>query len=352
MDGTKDRSPLRYSLAMLITAVLVLSVYFAALRSATQEWASAALTLTVGGLAGGLLWGLFRPGADRAFWTGFELFGWGYLLLAMTPWFGGTLSPQLATTRLAGWLHARMPLASQQDVQVEWHGTWWAASVLERDGRRFRIKYNGFGPEWDEWVGANRVRLDNENHFLQVSHALAGLAWAIVGGILGTAAAGQRRPWVGWLLAGLAGVSACLALGAIVWGSPALAAVALNAALPAMFLAVLGALYLCGRPRVVCYSVALAAWAYWLLHFGPGQPLGLRLLTSTAVAQLQNWLEPPVVHVNGIAGYWASNSMTYLQQSGHCLLMWLIALGSGLLAARLRGYVGPTAPASTGATNE
>jgi len=43
-------------------------------------------------------------------------------------------------------------------VEVEWHGTWYPAVVLQRDGNRTFIKYDGYGDHWNEWVGPDRVR--------------------------------------------------------------------------------------------------------------------------------------------------------------------------------------------------
>ncbi len=49
-------------------------------------------------------------------------------------------------------------VAVGRSVEVSWGGQWWAAEVLEsRSGIR-RIHYTGWGAEWDEWVGPDRVR--------------------------------------------------------------------------------------------------------------------------------------------------------------------------------------------------
>ena len=55
---------------------------------------------------------------------------------------------------------ARGPRAGNGPERVEalWKGTWYRATVLERDGQRARVRYAGFGAEWDEWVGPDRLR--------------------------------------------------------------------------------------------------------------------------------------------------------------------------------------------------
>jgi hypothetical protein len=43
-------------------------------------------------------------------------------------------------------------------VEVEWHGTWWAAEVLQRAGNRSYIHYTGWDDSWNEWVTPERIR--------------------------------------------------------------------------------------------------------------------------------------------------------------------------------------------------
>ncbi|MDF1564334.1 MAG: caspase family protein [Deltaproteobacteria bacterium] len=50
------------------------------------------------------------------------------------------------------------PAAVGEPVQVEWRGQWWPASILDRTGERYLIRYDGYGTEWDEWVGEARIR--------------------------------------------------------------------------------------------------------------------------------------------------------------------------------------------------
>ncbi len=43
-------------------------------------------------------------------------------------------------------------------VEVEWGGSWWPARVLEVVPEGVKIRYDGYGQEWDEVVGQARVR--------------------------------------------------------------------------------------------------------------------------------------------------------------------------------------------------
>ena len=46
-------------------------------------------------------------------------------------------------------------------AQVEWHHRWWPAKVVKvnAEEKKYFITYDGYGQEWDEWVGADRIRL-------------------------------------------------------------------------------------------------------------------------------------------------------------------------------------------------
>lgn len=44
-------------------------------------------------------------------------------------------------------------------VEVEWRRKYWPAVVLKAQDGVHRIHYEGYGPEWDEWVGPRRIRL-------------------------------------------------------------------------------------------------------------------------------------------------------------------------------------------------
>jgi len=43
-------------------------------------------------------------------------------------------------------------------VSVLWGDKWWPARVLKKKGDRLYIHYDGYGNNWNEWVGPNRYR--------------------------------------------------------------------------------------------------------------------------------------------------------------------------------------------------
>ena len=49
---------------------------------------------------------------------------------------------------------------TKDEVDVEWRGRWWPATVLERKtSGRYLVHYDGYGSDWDEVVGPERIRL-------------------------------------------------------------------------------------------------------------------------------------------------------------------------------------------------
>jgi hypothetical protein len=76
---------LRFTVAQLMAIVIYLGFGFAALRNANVFWASATYTLALILVATALIGALARNGAARTMWTGFAVFGLGYLLIVLLP---------------------------------------------------------------------------------------------------------------------------------------------------------------------------------------------------------------------------------------------------------------------------
>ena len=81
----------RTSIAGLMGAVLVASLGLTALRSGSAVWAGTTFLVTCGVLALAVVGVVCRAGPGRAWWLGFALFGWGYLVLVFWGWLGGEL---------------------------------------------------------------------------------------------------------------------------------------------------------------------------------------------------------------------------------------------------------------------
>jgi hypothetical protein len=85
---------LRYSLAALLIAIVVVSVGCAAITHPTPLWSQIVFTAAVVLLLTASLAAVI--GGPRPFAAGFAIFGWGYLLLTSGPW-SLTVRPHLLT---------------------------------------------------------------------------------------------------------------------------------------------------------------------------------------------------------------------------------------------------------------
>jgi hypothetical protein len=84
---------LRFSIATLLGVVGLAAVGFAALRSATEPWASATFTATVAVLSTAALGALLCRGRSRSAWIGLAVFGWIYLAVTFGPWPRNVVGP-------------------------------------------------------------------------------------------------------------------------------------------------------------------------------------------------------------------------------------------------------------------
>jgi hypothetical protein len=81
----------RSTIRSLLGAVLLVSVALAALRTPTDAWDSGILGLTVLTLLTATLLTVHRTDPRWAYWLGFALFGWAYLIASLIPPIGSRL---------------------------------------------------------------------------------------------------------------------------------------------------------------------------------------------------------------------------------------------------------------------
>jgi hypothetical protein len=96
---------IRFNIASLLGVIIVLGVGLAALREASDLWASGVFTLTLGVLLMSILLAIHRTEKRRAFWLGFALFASAYLGLSLLP----SIESRLITTRALAFLDSKMP---------------------------------------------------------------------------------------------------------------------------------------------------------------------------------------------------------------------------------------------------
>jgi hypothetical protein len=96
---------IRFNIASLLAAVLLLAVGFAALKESNDLWDSGLFSLTLIALLASIPLAVHRGEASRAFWFGFALFGWGYLAVSLVP----SIEFRLLTTKGLAYLDSKMP---------------------------------------------------------------------------------------------------------------------------------------------------------------------------------------------------------------------------------------------------
>jgi hypothetical protein len=111
----------RFTIAGLMGLVVVVAVGVAALRFASETWAGVLLMLTLGVLGAAVLALHERAGVSRAWWRGFALFGWGYVVLALGPWASEAIAPHLPTTIGLDALNAKLhPGGPVQELSLDY----------------------------------------------------------------------------------------------------------------------------------------------------------------------------------------------------------------------------------------
>ena len=50
------------------------------------------------------------------------------------------------------------PYSVGQQVKIEWNGQWYDGQILEVNGESYRITYDNYSADWDEWVDPSRLK--------------------------------------------------------------------------------------------------------------------------------------------------------------------------------------------------
>jgi WD40 domain-containing protein len=185
-------SPLRFSLATLMIVVALVAVACAALHYATELWASALMTITVGLLLVGVLGACLREGPSRTFCLGWSIFGWAYLVLALN-WFGAGASQQLLSTKLLAYVHPRLQQNASVPLTVDFslplntaQGANLSSLAFSPDGEMLTTAgSDGAVRIWSTTNGklvTTVVGKPSWEHFERVGHALFALLAATCGG--------------------------------------------------------------------------------------------------------------------------------------------------------------------------
>jgi hypothetical protein len=158
----------------LMGVVAGMALLLAILRHAIEHWGRGELlTLTIGSLLLATIpMAIYGPSLRRAFWDGFALFGWLYLIVTVgpCPWNSLPEAPPLPTTRLFETLYPR---------------------IYPNPNLLFRNE-----DPWDVGTRLEQLRL----RYLQACHAIMSLLFGSLGGVmlrsLATRRASRSKPFL------------------------------------------------------------------------------------------------------------------------------------------------------------
>jgi hypothetical protein len=96
---------MQITIGRLMAGTALGSSGLACLMYASSPWARCTLSLALGILTLAILGAILRRGERRAYWIGFALCGWTYLILVDGPWFSTSIRHRLVTTDLLKWAY-------------------------------------------------------------------------------------------------------------------------------------------------------------------------------------------------------------------------------------------------------
>jgi hypothetical protein len=158
--------PLRISLSTVLAIVAVVALGLAGMVSASRLATAAMGTVTLALLLAAILAAWLRAGSDRAFWVGFALFGWTYLVLVNSDWVGGQFGHDL-TAGLSDVGEVMVPEVQVLSVATPVPG---ARAVPTQPAI-----------DWAEMMRQRQMKIGN---FVQIARMLLSLCFALAGGFL------------------------------------------------------------------------------------------------------------------------------------------------------------------------
>jgi WD domain, G-beta repeat len=186
----------RFSIASLLGVVLFISVALAALRASTDVWDGCLLGLDLAVLLTAILLVVHRTDRKRAYWLGFALFGWTYLIVSLIP----PIGLRLPTTKGLTFIDSKIPGRHRA----------WATAVLTYTNTASTnpVHSVAFSPQGDSLASSSQgiIRVwdvktgklltgpfATTENFIRIGHSLLALVLAFLGGHLSRHLYGQRR---------------------------------------------------------------------------------------------------------------------------------------------------------------
>lgn len=174
LDSTPSRQMSHYhgqssfSPRNLLLLVTFVALSIASLRYPSRLCASVMFTLALVFLLSSILGIVYGRDRGRAFWTGFAVFGWCYLVVVFGPWFDRYVGPRLLSTHGIAYL---------QTVMSDQTATIWDS------GNSTVFRSAEYGPMliWDASSGRPLARV-NGVYFQQIGHCVTVVLIGVIGG--------------------------------------------------------------------------------------------------------------------------------------------------------------------------
>jgi hypothetical protein len=178
--------------------IVFLGVTLAALRSETEFWARAMLTLAIASAGVALLGCLHTRGLEKAAWTGYLVFGTGYLVLCVGPWCDEHIMPHLVTTPPIDKRYSRMRYSPANGGELVWasdaFGREFTAGTVFGDvgprDVRFEVADDRGGTNL---YNASQLRAISPNGYRRLCHSTLSLWLGLLGALVARSFSGQRR---------------------------------------------------------------------------------------------------------------------------------------------------------------
>jgi hypothetical protein len=182
---------LRFNIADLLAIIFVLGVGFAALKEPSDLWESRLFTLIVGVLVISTHLVIHRAESGRAFWLGFALFGWTYLVFSVVP----SIESRLLTTKALTYVDSKVPGRSTTikiytTINSGFGSNRVQSAVFGQTGNQPATPSQGLG--WVRDLTSSRFRggwNGTTENFVRIGHSLLALLAGWIGGLL------SRRFW-------------------------------------------------------------------------------------------------------------------------------------------------------------
>jgi uncharacterized membrane protein YeaQ/YmgE (transglycosylase-associated protein family) len=187
----------RISLAGSLGIVAVIAMGLAGMRLASSLWTTAAATITLALLLSAVIAARLLDGLDRAFWGGFALFGWSYLLLVNWDWIGGQfghdLTAGLSDVAEAMFAKVDVPAPPQPPATPLTARTPPNLPLPPGQGAANPPPATGFVVvSHDEYLEQARARQIKLGNFVQIGRMLLALIFGLMGGLIARAIAHAR----------------------------------------------------------------------------------------------------------------------------------------------------------------